>query len=106
MRAAKSNRDKRVDFDLQEIWFEDVRNNCIKCLSRLSESEFVVNKDMAYCDDCAKLLHLGESKESKQFQGFQDASESEGPPDPEAHPDPELAEVAEVAVEEGASRDQ
>lgn len=38
---------------------------------------------MSYCDDCASLLHLGESKESKMFRGFQDNPEGEAPPGPD-----------------------
>jgi hypothetical protein len=76
-----------------------VRNNCIKCLGPLTEGEFVVNKEMAYCDDCARLLHLGESKESKMFQGFQDGSES-GDAEP-AHG----SDLAGVALEENAALD-
>jgi hypothetical protein len=76
-----------------------VRNNCIKCLGPLNAGEFVVNKDMAYCDDCANLLHLGESKESKMFQGFQEGAEAgEGEP-------PDGPGLAGVAQEENASLD-
>ena len=57
-----------------------MRNKCVKCLGPLSEGEFVVNKDMSYCDDCAALLHLGESKESKMFRDFQDTPDGEAPP--------------------------
>lgn len=35
---------------------------------------------MSYCDDCAALLHLGESKESKMFRDFQDAPGEAGAP--------------------------
>lgn len=32
----------------------------------------MVNKDMAYCDECAAILHLGESRESRMFRNFHD----------------------------------
>lgn len=75
------------------MWFQGVCNNCIKCLGPLSGGEYVVNKDMAYCIECAALLHLGESKESRMFRDFQDGSEVEAPTS---------ADFAEVAVEEGS----
>jgi hypothetical protein len=40
---------------------------CAKCMSPIPEPDWVVNKVMAYCSDCAALLHLGESKESRMF---------------------------------------
>jgi hypothetical protein len=43
---------------------------CVKCLGEISDEEFVVNKYMAYCSECAALLHLGESKESKPLSDF------------------------------------
>jgi hypothetical protein len=43
---------------------------CVKCLGPISDEEFVVNKYMAYCGECAQLLHLGESKESKTLSDF------------------------------------
>lgn len=43
---------------------------CVKCLGPISDDEFVVNKYMAYCGECAKLLHLGESKESRTLSDF------------------------------------
>jgi hypothetical protein len=43
---------------------------CVKCLGPISDEEFVVNKYMAYCAECAKLLHLGESKESRMLSDF------------------------------------
>ncbi len=65
------------------MWFHRVYNNCIKCLVRLNGGEYVVNKDMAYCMDCATLLHLGESKESRMFRDFQDSSEMGAPQGPD-----------------------
>lgn len=53
------------------------RRICIKCQLQEASPEFVISKDMAYCCDCAKLLRLGESKESKMFKDLQD-----GVPDP------------------------
>lgn len=66
----------------------------------------MVNKDMAYCDECAAILHLGESRESRMFRDFQDqdgatpdavkpvseADDAEAPPAPD---------YAGVALEDG-----
>lgn len=46
---------------------------CVKCLSPMSDPEWIVNKDMVYCRECAALLHLGESKESRMFNEMADA---------------------------------
>lgn len=70
--GCKVKPEEGIDFAAVEIWFDRVRNKCVKCLSALSTGEFVVNKDMAYCDECAAILHLGESKESRMFRDFQD----------------------------------
>lgn len=88
---------KSVDFSPGEIWFESVRNKCVKCLGPLAAGEFVVNKDMGYCEECAALLHLGESKESRMFSGFQD--------DPEAAAAPAQvpADLAGLVLEESAA---
>lgn len=81
--APKVKPAKAVDFGAGEIWFERVYNNCIKCLARLDGGEYAVNKDMAYCPECAALLHLGESKESRMFRDFQDNPEIEAPQAPD-----------------------
>jgi hypothetical protein len=52
----------------------------------------VVNRDMAYCGECAVLLHLGESKESRMFKDLQGI---EGEPPREA----ELAPIADSLTE-------
>ena len=44
--------------------------SCVKCLGPISSEDFVVNKYMAYCPDCAHLLHLGESKEGRPLSDF------------------------------------
>lgn len=83
----KVNPGKPVDFAHGEIWFQGVRNRCVKCLGPLSEDEFVVNKDMAYCGECTLLLHLGESKESRMFKDLQ-GIEGEAPHDADLAPFP------------------
>lgn len=87
---------KAVDFGRGEICFERVRNRCVKCLGILAVGEFVVNKDMAYCSECAVLLHLGESKESRMFKDLQ-GLEGEAPRDSELAPvvDPEAEPLIE-----------
>lgn len=60
---------------------------CAKCLTPMPNPDWVVNKEMAYCSDCADLLHLGESKESRLFNDPQ--GQPEGSPRPEAVPVPD-----------------
>lgn len=45
-------------------------SKCIKCLNPIDADEFVVNKYMSYCPDCARMLHLGESKEGKPLSDY------------------------------------
>jgi hypothetical protein len=84
-----------------------VRNRCAKCLGLLEAGEYVVNKDMAYCGDCAALLHLGESKESRMFRDFQDDPEAVLAPASGPATETDLAseadlDPAEAVLEEGA----
>lgn len=58
---------------------EHPAKRCAKCLVPMSEPDWVVNKDMAYCIDCASLLHLGESKESRMFSDMHDPVSKGGP---------------------------
>jgi|GEM_PF-3278639 len=51
---------------------EHPAKRCAKCLTPMSSPDWVVNKDMAYCIECAALLHLGESKESRMFSDMRD----------------------------------
>ncbi|MDQ3001961.1 MAG: hypothetical protein M3Y08_11965 [Fibrobacterota bacterium] len=50
---------------------DHLSKRCAKCLTPMHDPDWVVNKDMAYCNDCANLLHLGESKESRLFNDMQ-----------------------------------
>lgn len=52
---------------------------CAKCMAPIPEPDWVVNKVMAYCSDCAALLHLGESKESRMFNDPKGALPVSGP---------------------------
>lgn len=38
---------------------------CTKCGINPASEKFMVERDLAYCEDCAELLHLGTSKEAK-----------------------------------------
>jgi hypothetical protein len=57
---------------MESIDPESPAKRCAKCLAPMSHPDWVVNKDMAYCLDCAHLLHLGESKESRMFSDMKD----------------------------------
>lgn len=62
-------------------------HRCAKCLEPMPAPEFVVNKNMAYCEECSKLLHLGESKESRQFSDLHDVEVPPIPPELDLPPD-------------------
>jgi hypothetical protein len=51
---------------------DHLSKRCAKCLAAMPNPDWIVNKDMAYCSDCAALLHLGESKESRMFNDMQE----------------------------------
>jgi hypothetical protein len=61
---------------------------CAKCLMPMSDPDWIVNKDMAYCMDCANLLHLGESKESRMFSDMHDPLPEGGPEPADGHGSP------------------
>ncbi|HKP98328.1 MAG TPA: hypothetical protein VJ385_21540 [Fibrobacteria bacterium] len=65
---------------------------CVKCLAAMPNPDWIVNKDMAYCNECAALLHLGESKESRIFNDMQDKV-SDQSPDPVPMPVPEDLDI-------------
>jgi hypothetical protein len=74
---------------------EQVSKRCVKCLTPMHDPDWVVNKDMAYCSDCANLLHLGESKESRLFNDVPGQQPGALPPDaiPVPIPDEEDPEI-------------
>ncbi len=51
---------------------EAKQHRCAKCLEPMPAPDYVVNKSMAYCEDCSRILHLGESKESRMFSDLHD----------------------------------
>jgi hypothetical protein len=64
---------------------EHPSKRCVKCLTAIPVPDWIVNKDMAYCAECAALLHLGESKESRMFN---DMHERAAGISPDAVPSP------------------
>ncbi len=52
---------------MENVSTDSPAKRCAKCLAPMTDPDWVVNKEMAYCSDCAALLHLGESKESRMF---------------------------------------
>lgn len=68
---------------------------CTKCgINQVSE-RFTIDKELGYCDDCAEILHLGETKEARKIdfhpslmkkdgepaaEGAEEEEEEEGPP--------------------------
>jgi hypothetical protein len=74
---------------------------CAKCTAPISEPDWVVNKVMAYCADCATLLHLGESKESRMFNDPKGGLPvSTLPPEPPAGIADEIQTADEIPLEE------
>jgi hypothetical protein len=57
---------------------DPAHKRCAKCLTVMAAPDWVVNKEMAYCAECAALLHLGESKESRMFSDMREL-EAGGP---------------------------
>lgn len=41
---------------------------CIRCNRNLVSPEFWVDKHLGYCEDCAAMLHLGQSKEARKVE--------------------------------------
>ncbi len=58
---------------------DHLSKRCVKCLTAMSSPDWIVNKDMAYCNECAALLHLGESKESRMFNDMQEKPTGQNP---------------------------
>ncbi|MDB5106253.1 MAG: hypothetical protein JWP91_3942 [Fibrobacteres bacterium] len=78
---------------------DQLSKRCAKCLAPMPNPDWVVNKDMAYCADCASLLHLGESKESRMFNDMKDKSAVPGAgisPDEIPIPIPDEDDVEEI----------
>ena len=42
--------------------------NCTKCGIFPVEEQFRIDRELGFCSYCAELLHLGESKEARNFQ--------------------------------------
>ena len=40
---------------------------CTKCGIADAIEEFTIDKELAYCGECAELLHLGETKEARKL---------------------------------------
>ena len=72
---------------------------CAKCLAPMTDPDWVVNKEMAYCADCASLLHLGESRESRMFNNGEPVPGMVAPGTESSIPRP-VEEEDEAAVSE------
>jgi hypothetical protein len=40
---------------------------CTKCGINEVSDRFTIDKELGYCDDCAEILHLGETKEARKI---------------------------------------
>jgi hypothetical protein len=40
---------------------------CTKCGINVVSDRFTIDKELGYCDDCAEILHLGETKEARKI---------------------------------------
>jgi len=61
---------------------------CTKCGINAVSPRFTIDRELGYCDGCAEILHLGETKEARRMEfnlalkkeeGAEDADEPEGP---------------------------
>jgi hypothetical protein len=57
---------------------------CTKCgINQVSE-RFTIDKELGYCDDCAEILHLGETKEARKIDFHPSLMKKDGEPAAEA----------------------
>lgn len=60
---------------------------CTKCgINHVSE-RFTIDKELGYCDDCAEILHLGETKEARKIDFHPTLMKKEGEPAAEGEPE-------------------
>ena len=60
---------------------------CTKCgINQVSE-RFTIDKELGYCDDCAEILHLGETKEARKIDFHPTLMKKEGEPAAEGEPE-------------------
>jgi hypothetical protein len=53
---------------------------CTKCgINQVSE-RFTIDKELGYCDDCAEILHLGETKEARKIDFHPSLMKKDGEP--------------------------
>ena len=56
---------------------------CTKCAIMPVDQRYIIDKDLGYCEECADILHLGESKEARkmdyQLSLLGDENEDAGP---------------------------
>ena len=50
---------------------------CTRCNKNLVSPEFWVDKHLGYCEECAAILHLGQSKEARKVPDAADLKEAE-----------------------------
>jgi hypothetical protein len=77
---------------------------CTKCgINQVSE-RFTIDKELGYCDDCAEILHLGETKEARKIdfhpslmkKDGEGAAEGEAEEDEDEEEGPPPGEVPEI----------
>jgi len=66
---------------------------CTKCgINQVSE-RFTIDKELGYCDDCAEILHLGETKEARKVDFHPSLMKKDGEPAAESAEEDEDGEV-------------
>ncbi len=66
---------------------------CTKCgINQVSE-RFTIDKELGYCDDCAEILHLGETKEARKIDFHPSLMKKDGEPAAEGAEEDEDGEV-------------
>jgi hypothetical protein len=65
---------------------------CTKCgINQVSE-RFTIDKELGYCDDCAEILHLGETKEARKIDFHPSLMKKDGEPAAEGEAEAEAEE--------------
>jgi hypothetical protein len=53
---------------------------CTKCGINQVSDRFTIDKELGYCDDCAEILHLGETKEARKIDFHPSLMKKDGEP--------------------------
>lgn len=58
---------RELQEESQSLMGEEDEQNCTKCGLFPVDAQFRIDRELGYCQYCAEVLHLGESKEARNF---------------------------------------